>query len=61
MGAPDDALPGAPRLRGLVVGLQRFVSGAWTSMREDTVQNNLAKAVNLLSRKRFPRKTLLLL
>jgi hypothetical protein len=49
------------RLRGLVVGLQRFVSGAWTSMREDTVQNNLAKAVNLLTRKRFPRKALLLL
>ena len=49
------------RLRSLAVGLQRFITGAWTSQREDTVQNNPCRAVSLLERRRFPQKALMLL
>ena len=49
------------RLRSLAVGLQRFITGDWTSQREDVVQNDPCRAVSLLTRRRFPRKALLLL
>ena len=42
------------RLGSLAVGLERFITGDWTSQREDVAQNDPCRAVPLLTRRWFP-------